>query len=338
MKKITAFTRVALVAIVFLCSQNIFAQWTNSTNINNTNSGNVGIGTGLTSPLGKLEVVSDNVLLRLRGTNYSSKTPFEIVNLGLVSSGEGAFNLAFRIGYPHAGGVDAYPKLDLIKVSEGNTVFGTNEAHQPLGNIGIGTRTPSNKVEIYTNSNLQGLNLNHSNQRFVTYFSPSLTGGAYNPITQANDAGIIFGANSGPNTVANGFVIAPHIGVNGGLRILSNGRVGIGTANPGSFQLGVEGTIGAREVNVTAQNPFPDYVFESTYNLLPISQVESFIKVNKHLPEIPSAKEVEANGINLGEMDALLLKKIEELTLYVIKLNEDNGILKERIKVLENAK
>ena len=113
------------------------------------------------------------------------------------------------------------------------------------------------------------------------------------------------------------------------LAIYSNGNVGIGTDSPGSFKLSVEGKIGAREINVTATNPFPDYVFHSNYSLRPLSEVESFVKENKHLPEIPSAAEVEKNGINLGEMDALLLKKIEELTLYVIELTN-------KIEKLEN--
>jgi hypothetical protein len=69
-------------------------------------------------------------------------------------------------------------------------------------------------------------------------------------------------------------------------------------------------------------NHWNDYVFHDDYKLMPLSELESFVNANKHLPEIPSEKEVIENGINIGEMNALLLKKIEELTLYVIELKK----------------
>ncbi len=115
-----------------------------------------------------------------------------------------------------------------------------------------------------------------------------------------------------------------------------SGSMGIGTYNPGSFKLAVEGKIGAREVNVTATNPFPDYVFENTYKLRSLAEVEKYVQQNRHLPEIPSAAEVEKNGINLGEMDALLLKKIEELTLYVIEQNKQLQELKTKNQALQS--
>lgn len=101
--------------------------------------------------------------------------------------------------------------------------------------------------------------------------------------------------------------------------ITSNGNVGIGTSNPGTFKLAVEGRIVAREVNVNTTTPWPDYVFEPDYELPSISAIEAFIKVNKYLPEVPTENEAESRGISLGEMNVILLKKIEELTLYAIK-------------------
>lgn len=96
-----------------------------------------------------------------------------------------------------------------------------------------------------------------------------------------------------------------------------DGRLGIGTEDP-SYKLEVNGTIRSKEVIVEATG-WPDYVFEENYNLLSLSEIEAFIKANGHLPEVPSATEVEANGITLGEMNVLLLKKIEELTLHTIE-------------------
>ncbi len=103
--------------------------------------------------------------------------------------------------------------------------------------------------------------------------------------------------------------------------ILNNGNVCIGGQFTVGYKLAVDGTIGAREVNVNSNN-WADYVFDKDYKLLPLTEVEKYIKANHHLPEVPSTEEVEANGINVGEMNALLLKKIEELTLHIIDLEK----------------
>ena len=120
------------------------------------------------------------------------------------------------------------------------------------------------------------------------------------------------------------------------MRITNNGNVGIGTDNPNSFKLAVEGKIGAREIQVTSASPWPDFVFLKSYCLRPLGEVEAFINENGHLPEMPSAEDVKENGINLGEMDAKLLQKIEELTLYMIEQNEKTETVYEKVLELEN--
>lgn len=120
------------------------------------------------------------------------------------------------------------------------------------------------------------------------------------------------------------------------MTILSNGNVGIGTTNPGTAKLAVEGKIQAREVVVTSTSPFPDYVFNDDYEPISLDELEKVIKENRRLPDIPSADEVKRNGINLGEMQAKLLKKIEELTLYLIDLKKQNQLLREHIIRFEN--
>jgi hypothetical protein len=103
----------------------------------------------------------------------------------------------------------------------------------------------------------------------------------------------------------------------------SHGNVGIGTKNPDA-KLSVKGVVHAEEVRVDLTVQGPDYVFEDGYPLTPLSDLENFIRQNKHLPEVPSAKEMETNGINVSEMNMLLLKKVEELTLHLIELKKEN--------------
>jgi len=105
----------------------------------------------------------------------------------------------------------------------------------------------------------------------------------------------------------------------GNLNVM-DGNVGIGTDLP-SEKLTVNGKIRARAIRVDV-DAMPDYVFAPKYELLSLPELEKFIQVYKHLPEVPSAGEAEKNGIELGEMNQLLLKKIEELTLHLIEKNK----------------
>lgn len=123
------------------------------------------------------------------------------------------------------------------------------------------------------------------------------------------------------------------------MAINSDGKVGIGTDDPGSFTLAVEGMVGSREVQVTATSPFPDYVFADNYTILSLDELEDYIEKNKHLPNIPSAKEVEdAGGFKLGEMNIKLLEKVEELTLYIIEQNKKLKVLEEKIEKIKAQK
>jgi hypothetical protein len=124
----------------------------------------------------------------------------------------------------------------------------------------------------------------------------------------------------------------------GNFLINSTGSIGIGTGTttiPATAKLAVNGKVLATEVQVALVANWADYVFNDDYELKTLDEVESFIANNKHLPGVPSVKEVESNGINLGEMDAILLKKIEELTLYMIDLKKENDILKAKIEELK---
>jgi len=97
------------------------------------------------------------------------------------------------------------------------------------------------------------------------------------------------------------------------------GSVGIGTNYTYGYKLAVNGAIITEEVTVKISENWPDYVFDSDYTLLSIPELESYIAQNRHLPEIPSAGTILKDGLNVGMMEQLLLKKIEELTLYIIR-------------------
>lgn len=113
------------------------------------------------------------------------------------------------------------------------------------------------------------------------------------------------------------------------------GNIGIGTITPpAEFKLAVNGTIGARKVKVT-QAAWSDFVFHDDYKLPSLMEVENFVKKNKHLPGIPTEAEVVKDGVDVGEMDKLLLQKIEELTLYIIDLKKESTRQQEKIENLE---
>nr|WP_315247363.1 tail fiber protein [uncultured Flavobacterium sp.] len=113
-------------------------------------------------------------------------------------------------------------------------------------------------------------------------------------------------------------------------------NVGIGTTAPDE-KLTVKGKIHTQEVRVDMLGPLvPDYVFANDYKLKSLNEVEDYIKQNSHLPEIPSAKEIEKNGLMLAEMNMSLLKKIEELTLYSIDQNKKIDAQAKEIEALKD--
>ena len=108
--------------------------------------------------------------------------------------------------------------------------------------------------------------------------------------------------------------------------------MGVGTVNP-AHKLDVIGAIRAREVRVNLNGA--DFVFEDGYKLMPLNELEKFVKQNKHLPEIAPAKEMQEKGSDLGGLTVQLLQKIEELTLHAIEQNKEINFLKEKMRKLE---
>ncbi len=121
------------------------------------------------------------------------------------------------------------------------------------------------------------------------------------------------------------------------ISIRSNGKVGIGVLIPDAM-LTVNGDILASEVRVESTGNGPDYVFEESYDLTSLEDLEAYIQKNKHLPEVPSAVEMKEEGIELAEMNMILLKKVEELTLHVIELNNTVKMQQDQLSALIDKK
>ena len=122
-------------------------------------------------------------------------------------------------------------------------------------------------------------------------------------------------------------------------KLLLYGRVGINIANDhfmnSSYSLCVRGGIMTDKINIKNVNHWPDYVFSSNYLLMPLSDLKFFITENHHLPEVPSENDIMAEGIEIGDMQGILLKKVEEMTLYILQLQEQIDKLEQRINELE---
>jgi hypothetical protein len=146
------------------------------------------------------------------------------------------------------------------------------------------------------------------------------------------------GALYAPSLVINGIQVKGW-SISGSNVYYNSGAVSIGTTNiPSGFQLAVGGKIITEEVVIKLQANWPDYVFEDDYKLPALAEVREYIRVNKHLPEIPPASEIKENGLSVGEMNVLLMKKIEELTLYVLSLEERIDKIQSNEKIESNEK
>ncbi len=125
-----------------------------------------------------------------------------------------------------------------------------------------------------------------------------------------------------------------HWVTDGNTQYYNSGNIGVGTTAQTNYKLAVDGKIHTKEVQVD-QNNWPDYVFTKDYQLPSLEEVERHLKEKGHLINIPSANEVKAQGIELGEMNRLLLEKVDELTLYLLNQTQKSKELKGRIQLLK---
>ncbi len=245
--------------------------------------------------------------------------------------------------------------------------FATNATDRAIiknnGYVGIGTMTPAHILHVHGNDSVGGSIDNHDlRTRRTAGISKTAKGDKLLPIgnislgiTQAQAYAAIQLTNNATGTDAtDGLLfemkdddavinlqeqgsISFRNSNNVSLFISKNNNVGIGTTNPNGYKLAVKGTAHILKLVVNTYD-WGDYVFDEDYKLLDLNELEDYIKKYKHLPNIPSESEVKENGIDVAEMNKLLLQKIEELTLYVIELQKQIDELKKENDKNQNGK
>jgi hypothetical protein len=298
----TTFMKYAVFLIIFLlASVSLSAQ----TNIHESN-GNVGIG--ITSPDSKLHIYGGRIKLGNIGTGFAS-------GLGIYS-GPDATN-----GYVWMD----FTSTNVFTIQGGNT---SDNATTPIvlqnlgGKVGIGTTIPNEKLEVAGNIRQSGrttylFGANSSENQALMFAGWGVAHG-----------GIYWRGDSRTFTINTGDY-ADNSGQygNANLAVTGNLLVGKTSQTNTSYKLDINGNARANKIVVNTTGA--DFVFEEDYSLRTLEELQKYIRQNKHLPEIPSAKEMEKEGLDVGEMNIKLLQKVEELTLYLI---EQNKKLEEQIR------
>lgn len=337
-------------------------------NLNGNNifysSGNVGIGTN--TPNYELDIVGtlNATTILLNGTPLeNSPSPWTIVgndisytggdvDVTTLNAGNISLNGSTLVSSPWtiagsnisytAGTIDV-ETLDATTLSINGTDVvssqwtssGTDLSYT-TGNIGVGTTTPGFALDVAgtvnaTNFLLNGSPLPSGNSPWDingnnTFYSSGNVGIGTNTPGYALD---VSGTINASNILINDAPLpSSPWALSGNDVSYTSGNVGIGTTNTQGFLLAVAGNMVAEGVKVELESNWPDFVFEKDFDLQSLMEIEAYIKKNGHLPNVPSAEEIKNNGINLGEMDATLLQKIEELTLHSIQQQKEIDSLK----------
>lgn len=213
--------------------------------------------------------------------------------------------------------------FSLFNINAQNTIFSENG-----GFVGIGTVAPIARLQVYENTAAN----NTANGITIEQ------GGTGNALLQFLQTGVQRWTMGIDNANARSFKIATGIGLGTAdkFTILTSGNVGIGTTTPDQL-LSVNGNIHGKSMIVDLAG-LPDYVFHSNYYLPTLESVQAYIDKNHHLQDVPTATEVEKTGMNLGDMNKVLLKKVEELTLYVIDLNKQLKQTQKEVSRLKRKK
>jgi len=284
----------------------VHAQWTTNGTVTSTNNS---IGIGTTGPVSKLDV---NGAISIKGINVNDYSLIGVSTDGtyVIASGsriKGTYTLTF----------EAANRVQTVELHISANQYDGATSVSVLSNTSYGANTIMSNFRTLFNADMSTVYLvfdvaNRNGGTLVTaYFNGT---GAYN----AN-----WGGTLPTGATVQGFY---PLAVNGG-------NVGIGTLTP-KETLSVNGNIRSKQVKVELAN-WPDYVFKKDYRLPSLQEVKAYIDQNQRLPEIPSEQQIAKEGLNLGEMNKLLMKKVEELTLYLIEIKSENAEIKKELKKLK---
>ncbi len=275
------------------------------------NNANGYVGIGNSTPASRLDIVGGNWdVLNTEGDLRVGNNTYRL-KFGVATGGLGAGDARIRA----VGGTSRI----IIGMKDALTIDST-------GSVGVGTIAPGSRLDVRRNDG----------NFMLARFANTATSGdrtALIDIQNGNSTPTIWrfgvgGTGNGLGITAGQFYIE-RAGIGSAFNIAANGNVGIGTLAP-AYRLSVNGVIQAKEVRV--ESGWADYVFEKGYRLMPLSEVAAYINQHQHLPGIASAKEVQENGLAVADMQTKMMEKIEELTLYVIELQQQIDELKKKQK------
>jgi hypothetical protein len=317
--KTVKFTLGLIVLIAFAGLNETMGQWApNGTHIFNTNTGNVGVG--LNTPTSLLHVGKSMTEPTIRVQNLGGAGGATYQMTDNTSGADWKFKATNTGGFKIRDNAFALDVMTIEANSQANTFYVNSGGEVALGGVPNGGRLYLYGSEAY--------------YPFVNF----------DPVANAN-AGLCFREagtfvawlwRSGADDLVR--INNANSAYRNDITILSDGRVGIGTAAPATgYALSVNGKAVCTEVLVDAVANWPDYVFHNDYKLMSLGELEKSIKENNHLPGIPSAATAEESGILLGDMQKKLLEKVEELTLYTIQQDKQITDLQKKYEELQKT-
>lgn len=302
MKRTTLFAALALTTLQ-VSAQN---SWDGSSPAISTvtTNGKVAIGTATPDP---------NYLLTLKNTNNTISSGF-LLNINNTKTGN-QYGAAIGSWFNATGNGNKYGLSNSVVANTSDEVFGICNVVQ----TGPANGTKYGIASTVATSSLGALKC-----------------ALYGNVIDGN----LFGIGTKPNAHRAGFFVGATeiIASTDNEKAFIINRRNIGAVNVGTdvFRIYGDGKVFATEINVKLATQFPDYVFESDYKLMPLTEVRNYITTNKHLPNMPTAETVANEGMNLGEMNKVVVEKLEELTLYILQQQAEIDQLKKELESIKH--
>lgn len=307
---------------------NLYLNYSSHTNtLLNLNGGNVGIGT--TSPSQKFVVSNGGA----EGLEVYTNQPNGTVGLQVYNRSTSAYNkmeldasqFALMNGNVGIGITNPLAMLHISDAGSSSNAYAQFNGDLIIqGNPGNRTSTTGASLEFVTPANTDGSNP-WGQGRIITVAGNTYSGNATGKMILGTRRWFDKGTGIGTSWNYGDDIV-----------ITGDGSVGVGTTTtPAGYKFAVAGNVIAESMTVKLQANWPDYTFKKDYKLMPLSELKTYVDKNQHLPEVPSAAEVAKDGQNLGEMNKLLLKKVEELTLYLIEKDKQIKEISDQLKVIQ---